>query len=96
MPAARAARHQILVHVVGQADDHAVGLRVVDGLVEVGGPVWDVPLFGKCLGPFRSARVDDLDPVAVALAVKRHGVEHADEPGAEHGDFVHENFLLVH
>ena len=43
-----------------------------------------------------TARVDDPDPVAAALAVQRVRVEVADQPGAEHGDRVpvHQHLLL--
>ncbi len=92
---ARLARqaHGLLVQVVGQADHHGVRLRIVDRLGQVRRPGGDVPLGSEGFGALLRARVDGLHPVAAALTVQGHGVEHADQPAAEHGDFVHGELL---
>ena len=38
--------------------------------------------------------IGDVDAIAAAMAVEGHRVEHADQAGAEHGDAMHEEFLV--
>ena len=84
----RPLRRSPLVHVVGQADDDGVDVRMVDGVVHVGRGVRHAPALLERRAPLHGPRVHDLDPVAAAPAVQRHRVEVADQPGAEHGDAV--------
>ena len=78
----------LLVEVVGQRHHDNVSLGVADGRLHVGGELRDAPPIAKRLAPALAARVDNPDPVPAALAVQRHGVEVADQPGAEHRDGV--------
>ncbi len=84
----RCRRHRLHVEVVRQSDDHDVRVPMVDGRLEVGRVLRDPPPLAEC-GPARlGPGVDDLDPVAPALAVQRGGVEVTDQTGAEHRDPV--------
>ena len=73
---------------VRQADDHDVGVGVVDGRRQVGGRLGDAPALAERIAALGTARIDDPDAVAAALAVERVGVEVADQAGAEHRDRV--------
>ena len=77
---------RFLVHVVGQADHDGVDVGMVDGFFDARRGVGDVPPLPERLASLDRPRVHDLDTVAAALAVQGHGVEVADQPGAEHGD----------
>ena len=77
--------HRFLVQVVWQGDDDDVGLGVADGLFEIGGVPRDAPLGGEFRGAIGRTRIDDVDPIAAAMAVEGHRVEHTDQAGAEHG-----------
>ena len=81
-------RDGLLVQEVGDADDHDVGVRVLDGGLHVRGRLRDVPALLERRAALRTARVDDADAVATALRVEGHGIEVADQPGAKQGDVV--------
>ncbi len=88
LPACGGERDRFLVQEVGDADDHDVGVRVLDGGLHVRGRLGDVPALLEGGAALRTARVDDADAVATALGMECHGVEVADQPGAKQGDVV--------
>ena len=79
---------RLLVEVVGQG--RRSRRRSRDGGSRPPGPWWPrgSPSGSRTPRPLRAARVHDPDPVPAALAVQRHRVEVADQPGAEHRDRV--------
>ena len=62
---------RLLVEEVRQRDDDDVGVGVVDGGRQVGGRLGDAPALAERLAALGTARVDDPDAVAAALAVER-------------------------
>ncbi len=81
-------RDGFLMEEVGDADDHDVGFRVLDGLFHVGRPVRDTVFLGESLGLGLGHGADRLNPVPAPAAVDGHGVERADQAGAEQGDVM--------
>ncbi len=80
----------LFVQMIGQADHDHVGLRVVDGFGHVRRPLGNVPFVGELFDVRFRARVDDVHPILAAMAVQRHRIKHANQPGSQHGYFVHD------
>ena len=72
----------------GSADDHDVGIGVLDRRAQVGRRLLDAPALPERGAARLAARVHDPHAVSAALAVEGHRVEVADEPGPEHADLV--------
>jgi len=72
--------------IVGQTDDHRIGVGVCDRRLEVIGGSGNSPLRCECFSALAGARVHRRDPVAPPMTVERHGVEHADQSCAEQRD----------
>jgi len=70
------------VQVVGQPDDHDIGLRVADGRRHVRRPARDTPLLGELPGAVFRAGVDGCHAVLPPPAMEGHRVEHPDQAGA--------------
>ncbi len=81
--------HDVAVEEVRQANHDGVGLRVLDRLVEVNGPVLEGPILGEGTGALLGAGIDNVHAVAAAPAVEGEGVERADQASSEQRYAVH-------
>src|SRR4051812_44483637 len=79
---------RFLMEEVRGAHDHHVGIGMLDRSLHIRRRLADGPALFEGGTALRAARVDDADTVATALRVEGHGIEVADQPGAEQGHVV--------
>ncbi|MBA7665118.1 hypothetical protein ES703_73184 [subsurface metagenome] len=87
----------LFVEEVRQADHYHVRLGIVNGFSHVTCRSRDIPFFSESAGFLVIVRVYINNTVAATLAMKRHGVEHADKACSQHGNvvgFMHDTILL--
>ena len=77
---------RLFVEIVGDTDDHDVGLGILDRLLHVRRPFRDSPLPGERLGFAVGQGADRSDAVPASLSLDRHRIKRPDEPGPEQGD----------
>jgi hypothetical protein len=86
----RRQRHRFFMQIIGQPNHDHIRVRVVDGLLDAVRDFRNAPLVGKFLRLRQVARTDHPHPVTTVL-VQRLRIEAANQAGAKHRDFMHEN-----